>query len=199
MSIEIISRIVPKNGQSFAVLEDKYLHGGFQVVATLTSVPMDSRKEGMIVYAEDVEKYYKLYGGLDDVNWAEISLDPPDTYTHVYQGTIASSSDGYLTSLDPFLSETNDVYSVEIAVTIASTSTDLAANFVYKMLCRDQSGAIVIDSTNEIASYDALSQFTVNFVTTGIDQELSIQLVNGSVEEVAAKATLKIENVVSRG
>ena len=112
--------------------------------------------------------------------------------------TVPPVSDGYILSSSPFSTESGKVYSLEATVTVASTESDMSANYVYKISCRDQGGVIVIDSVNETASYDPENYFTVNFTTTGLDQNLNIQVLNGSVEEVAARAVIVKQNEISR-
>lgn len=196
MNIEIISRIIPKNGQNFPVVEDKYVHGGFHVATYFADISMESRKEGMLVYLQGDGKYYKLLGGLDDGYWTEVTIAASNSF--IYEGSVLASSDGYLLTDSPFLTEVNKVYSLGIYISIASTESDNSANFYYNMSCRDQAGVIVIDSVNEISSYDLYNNFTVNFITNGLTNNLIIQLENVSVEEVVARAVIVKQNEISR-
>ena len=69
MSIPCVSRIVPANSQSFALLEDVYLHGGFRTVATveeMNAIHASSRKAGMHVFIPSVG-YFKLHADL--ITW----------------------------------------------------------------------------------------------------------------------------------
>jgi hypothetical protein len=52
IGIPLIAEIGPKNGGSFAMLDDTYIRGGLRVVATLQdrdAITPDRRKEGMLV------------------------------------------------------------------------------------------------------------------------------------------------------
>lgn len=63
MAVTVIDTIKPKNDGDFPVLEDVDLQGGFRTVADATerdAIPPERRKEGMLVYQLDEEKYYKL-------------------------------------------------------------------------------------------------------------------------------------------
>lgn len=63
MAVTVIDTIKPKNDGDFPVLEDVDLQGGFRVVADATerdAIPVERRKEGMLVYQLDEKKYYKL-------------------------------------------------------------------------------------------------------------------------------------------
>lgn len=198
MNIEIISRIIPKNGQNFPVVEDKYVHGGFHVASSFAEVSMESRKEGMLIYLQGDSKYYKLIGGLDDSFWVEVSLEAVEKINFLYDATVPASSDGYVISAEPFSVENDKVYSLAVSATLASTESDMTANFCYKVCCRGQAGVILVDSVNEISAYDPSSYFTINFMTTGLDSNLNFQLENASGEEVAVRISVVKENEVSR-
>lgn len=64
MAIPVQSNLTPAHPSKMPfVLEDIYMKGGFRVVATKAlrdSIPVQSRKPGMIVYVFDMDKYYKL-------------------------------------------------------------------------------------------------------------------------------------------
>lgn len=70
MAIELISEITQKNGQQFPLVDSNNLRGGFYSVANIAerdSIPVIRRKEGMLCYVIDIQKYYRLENG----QWAE--------------------------------------------------------------------------------------------------------------------------------
>ncbi len=75
MPINIISKIKPKNDGLFPTFEDRDIFGGYQVRSNSTdrnNIPALNRKEGMLVYTQDDDKYYTLNGGLTDGYWTEV-------------------------------------------------------------------------------------------------------------------------------
>jgi hypothetical protein len=67
--IPCISRLVPANGQSFALLEDIYFAGGFRTLASveeMQSTHVSARKAGMHVFVPGVG-YFKLADDL--ITW----------------------------------------------------------------------------------------------------------------------------------
>jgi hypothetical protein len=111
-AIEITGYITPTSEtDTYPTHIDVYGKGGYRVVSNLSSlnnIPLARRSEGMLVYVIDINKLYKLTGGIDDSNWEEfISLPPLGTFTiagitypKIYVGTEsgvpeASESFGY--------------------------------------------------------------------------------------------------------
>lgn len=77
MPIKVISNIKPANGGQFPVVEDIDIHGGFQSrvdIADRNSIPLVSRKLGMLVFVQADGKFYTLSGGLDNANWSVANL-----------------------------------------------------------------------------------------------------------------------------
>ena len=82
MPITVASNIVPRNSGTFGILEDKYLIGGFRVVADAaarTAIPSGSRRAGMFVYMLSDATIYKL--GIDLLTWSVVPVkgDKGDT------------------------------------------------------------------------------------------------------------------------
>ena len=72
MSIEIISELVQKNGQPFALLDDSAIRGGFHCIdllSNLSNIPVDLRKFGMHVFVQENSKVYILQSDL--VTWIQ--------------------------------------------------------------------------------------------------------------------------------
>ena len=70
MAIELISEITQKNGQQFPLVDSNNLRGGFYSVANIAerdSIPVIRRKEGMLCYVIDIQKYYRLENELKDL------------------------------------------------------------------------------------------------------------------------------------
>ena len=64
MAIELISEIVQKNNQDFALIDSNNVRGGVysvQSVSDRDNIPTKRRKSGMLCYVIDEDKYYKLY------------------------------------------------------------------------------------------------------------------------------------------
>lgn len=77
MSIVVIDQIEPKNSGDFPILQDKYLLGGFRVVADAAErdgITAQRRKEGMFVYVIGENKVYSLGAGLTNTDWTEVKL-----------------------------------------------------------------------------------------------------------------------------
>jgi hypothetical protein len=77
MTIEIISKLKPKNGGAFPIAEDVDVQGGYQVRADITdrnSIPALNRKQGMLVFVRSDSTFYTLSGGILNANWAVASL-----------------------------------------------------------------------------------------------------------------------------
>ena len=75
MPIEVISEIVPKNDQPFAIVDDNNVRGGYQVVASTAerdAIAIDNRKAGMQVYCQDSQLIFTL--GPNLVTWTELML-----------------------------------------------------------------------------------------------------------------------------
>ena len=68
----------------YPVTNPKYGLGGLRTIgasAGLSLIPQQRREEGMIVFAEDEEKYYHLFGGTGDEHWTELKFDGEDGAT----------------------------------------------------------------------------------------------------------------------
>lgn len=72
MAIQVSSFLVPKNFNSWYILEDRYLKGGLRVCTTLEereAIPPESRKHGMLVVVQAEEKMWMLNEDLE--TWKE--------------------------------------------------------------------------------------------------------------------------------
>lgn len=77
MPIVLIDQIEPKNNGEFPILQDKYLLGGFRVVADVAerdAITVQRRKEGMFVYVVGENKIYTLGTGLTNQEWVQLEL-----------------------------------------------------------------------------------------------------------------------------
>jgi hypothetical protein len=75
MAIQVASFIVPKNNNTWYVLEDKYLKGGLRVVANVTernNIDSLSRKAAMLVITQDDKKVWQLNADLS--TWTEFKV-----------------------------------------------------------------------------------------------------------------------------
>lgn len=75
MPIQIPTFLVPRNANTFYLLDDKYLRGGFQVRADhndRNSIPVGNRKAGMLVYTQNDQKLWSLTPDLS--TWEAASL-----------------------------------------------------------------------------------------------------------------------------
>lgn len=75
MAIQVSSFIVPKGGNKWYVLEDKYIKGGLQVAtdeAERDAIEADNRKAGMLVVVQSTGKIYQLENSL--VSWREFTV-----------------------------------------------------------------------------------------------------------------------------
>jgi len=76
--ISIAGFLAPtKDSDTYAVTLPKYGLGGLRTVgltADLYEIPQERREQGMIVHVTDDGKYYYLFDGTGDENWAELSL-----------------------------------------------------------------------------------------------------------------------------
>ena len=63
MAVEIISELRQKNGQKFPIVDANNIKGGFYQVNTIAerdAIPNIRKKEGMLCYVKQDNKYYKL-------------------------------------------------------------------------------------------------------------------------------------------
>ena len=87
MPIQVASFLLPRNGATWYVLEDKYLKGGLRVcadVAERTAIHAASLKKGMLVVMLDDNKIYQLTN-VASKSWVEFKTTPntPNPlYTH---------------------------------------------------------------------------------------------------------------------
>ncbi len=86
MPINLSTFLQPPAGNTFYLLEDKYLKGGYQVVANVTdrdAINFNNRKQGMLVYTIGDGKTWRLNAGLS--TWTEVmqrtQYDIADTIT----------------------------------------------------------------------------------------------------------------------
>lgn len=74
MAVQLSSFIVPKGGNTWFILEDKYLRGGLQVLANAAArdaIVPENRKASMIVITQDDNKLWQL--DKDLVTWNAFS------------------------------------------------------------------------------------------------------------------------------
>jgi len=124
MSIEIISKIAPKNGGQFPTHSDQDGYGGFQVRANNTdrdSIPTLNRKQGMLVYTLDNQTFWQLGASLTNSDWIIINIGGTSLPTPTSIGQILYSADSTNLSFtvhtpmindDGFISISNDGYIV---------------------------------------------------------------------------------------
>jgi len=75
MPYQFTSFLIPKNANTFFLLEDRYVKGGFQVrsdVADRDAIPPGNRKPGMLVWTQAEGKLWQLAG--DSATWGEAQL-----------------------------------------------------------------------------------------------------------------------------
>ena len=75
MAIQVVSFLIPTNGNTFSVLEDKYLKGGFRsvsITSDLNSLDSTVLKEGMVVVTNDTGFLWKL--GSDLTTWSRLEM-----------------------------------------------------------------------------------------------------------------------------
>lgn len=85
MPIEVSACLVPKNKNSWYLLEDKYLKGGFRVCPSSVerdAINTGSLKSGMLVLTQSDKKIWMLSDDLS--TWAEFKAQTVDPfYTHL--------------------------------------------------------------------------------------------------------------------
>lgn len=75
MPYQFVSFLIPKNANTFFLLEDRYLKGGLQVRADEADrdvIPAGNRKAGMIVVTQTDNKLWQLGGDL--TTWSEVQV-----------------------------------------------------------------------------------------------------------------------------
>lgn len=75
MAVQLASFMVPKNGNTFFLLEDKYLKGGLRLVADVaerSAINPLSFKAGMLVITQNDKKIWQL--GSDLLTWSEFKV-----------------------------------------------------------------------------------------------------------------------------
>lgn len=87
MPIQVASFLIPRNGQQWYILEDKYLKGGLRICADVTersAIHPSSLKKGMLVLLLTDNKLYQLQDIATKV-WEEYKATAPQYnpfYTH---------------------------------------------------------------------------------------------------------------------
>jgi hypothetical protein len=84
MTIDIISKLKPKNNGSFPICEDINIEGGYQSRIDITdrnNIPLLNRKIGMLVYLQSDKKFYTLKTGIDNTDWEEFTIVISDSFT----------------------------------------------------------------------------------------------------------------------
>lgn len=74
--IEIISTLKQKNNLDFPIVDSNDIKGGLYLVNNVSernSIPILRRKEGMVCWVKD-DGFYQLIGGIENINWKEITL-----------------------------------------------------------------------------------------------------------------------------
>ncbi len=97
MPIQLTSFLVPKNGATWAILEDTYFRGGLRVVANyaaLANIPQGSRKAGMLAVAADTNQIWQL--GSDAVTWSVLALGGGSDKVLPYTFEQATPSDSWV-------------------------------------------------------------------------------------------------------
>ncbi len=207
-NIEIISKIVPKNGRDFPVVEDSYVQGGFRSLeaeSDRNAIPVSSRKTGMIVYVRDDQKYYKLSSPSNDLGnnsgWEEVVINGGSSslFIYNYSGNISPLSDDILYSSIPFFSDENKTYSLEVTVVISSPfNLDYSGHFFFKILCKNSGGNLVIDSIHEVFSYNPSRYFSISFSpSTSSPEALDISVTNVGPMPVVAKASFYATTIIN--
>lgn len=77
MSVEVISKIKPKNNGQFPAYDDTDAYGGFQVRVSIIDrnlIPSLNRKAGMLVYVQADGNFYQLGSGLTNSDWTITSI-----------------------------------------------------------------------------------------------------------------------------
>lgn len=77
MAIQVASFLIPKNGNTWFVVEDKFIKGGLQVVASAEArdaINPINMKPGMLVVTQSDNKLWQLQA--DSSSWVEFSPGP---------------------------------------------------------------------------------------------------------------------------
>ena len=93
MPVQLSSFLVPRNGNTWYLLEDIYLKGGFQVVAdtaTRDLINNANRKAGMIVYTQFDKLMWQLSADL--VTWASFSFGQVYNPFYTHKQNVPSAS-----------------------------------------------------------------------------------------------------------
>lgn len=75
MPVQVASNLIPKNNARWFVTEDKYIKGGWQIVADQAerdTIPEENRKAGMVVHIQSDRSNWQL--SYDLVTWIDLQL-----------------------------------------------------------------------------------------------------------------------------
>lgn len=133
MAIQIASFLIPKNGNLWFLLEDKFIKGGLQVAATnddRDAIPDTNRKQGMLVVVQADGKVWSLQE--DMLTWKEFKVGggtgPRMTAIRTVQGLAAQDHADFELSLGGtaiiFALSVDGVCQVEAFETAARTDTN---------------------------------------------------------------------------
>lgn len=100
----VASKIVPTDSlDTFATHDEKYGRGGFRSVADIIerdAITPERRREGMLVYVTNEDKFYQLTNGIDDTNWTEKISNVQSNSSVIQMVAGASVSSGIVVATD---------------------------------------------------------------------------------------------------
>ena len=91
MSIPIISEFVPVSSGNFPVVDVGNVRGAYWSVPTISdrdAISLNNRKIGMRVHVQDLDRDYRLVGGIQNSDWAILS----SSNSYYATGVVAASS-----------------------------------------------------------------------------------------------------------
>ena len=147
MSVDLISKIVPKNDGAFPMVEDIHIQGGYQTRADLAdrdSIPVLNRKEGMHVFVLSNETTYRLDSGITNSDWVTTSAGGGGG------GTLQESYELGNSIVTSFASGNFNISGTQSINLSSQSNSSFTADGADLELLATNSGSISIDSDADI-------------------------------------------------
>lgn len=173
--IELISHIVPKNNNNFYLVEDGYIKGGFRSVSTyseISSIPIDSRKVGSIVYVQDEDRFYKFYPTTSTVVLFTTNLVTISTANSPYSMdlkinvlSVLADTNNVTVNL-PELELTDVGKSIKIKMSVSSNASYTTSIVPYGTAKIDTLSSISLSPTTGLNSVELYAETQLSWIIT---------------------------------
>lgn len=182
MAIQVSSFLVPRGGNKWYVLEDKYLKGGLQIAATIEerdAILEENRKAGMLVIIQSDFKIYQLETDL--LSWREFQTGGASAVRQGVQFSTRELAAGSSQSFALSLGRSALIYelSVDTPCLVEAHSTVL----------RDESNPYKFEATSDHLYDDGSSLLSDGTVLRGRRFSILANLEEGNSSDIYFRVT----------